>query len=61
MSKVLRKIIGVVFIILGILALVTPFTPGSWLVFVGFGLLGFKLVFKNGKISLKKIFNKDKI
>ena len=53
-NDILKKIVGVVFIVLGVLALVTPFTPGSWLVFVGFGLLGFKLIFKNGKISFRK-------
>jgi len=49
-----RKILGVLLIIIGILALLTPFTPGSWLVFIGFGLLGFKLVFRDGKPFLKK-------
>jgi len=53
-----RKILGVLLIIIGILALLTPFTPGSWLVFIGFGFLGFKLVFKNGKPFLKKIISK---
>jgi len=53
-NDILRKIVGVTFIVLGVLALLTPFTPGSWLVFVGFGLLGFKLIFKNGKICLKR-------
>ncbi len=38
-----KKIIGVVFIILGFLALITPFTPGSWLIFVGLELLGLRL------------------
>jgi len=57
-NMTLRKIVGVVLIILGILALLTPFTPGSWLAFVGFGLLGFKLVSENGKWSLKKIISK---
>ena len=50
----LRKIVGVVLIILGVLALLTPFTPGSWLAFIGLGLLGFKLVSKDGKLSLKR-------
>jgi len=59
MSKILKKIIGIILIILGILALLTPFTPGSWLAFVGLGLLGFKLAFKNGKPFLKKVFHKD--
>ena len=38
--KLLRQITGVVLIIIGLLALVTPLTPGSWLVFVGGEMLG---------------------
>ncbi|MDR3642668.1 MAG: hypothetical protein P4L74_03530 [Candidatus Doudnabacteria bacterium] len=38
-----KKIVGVVFIILGFLALVTPFTPGSWLIFVGLELVGLRI------------------
>lgn len=40
-----KKTTGVLFIIAGLLALVTPFTPGSWLIFVGLGLLGFRVLF----------------
>ena len=38
-----KKVIGVVLIIVGLLALVTPLTPGSWLIFVGLELLGVHL------------------
>jgi hypothetical protein len=38
-----KKLVGVVLIILGFLALITPFTPGSWLIFVGLGWLGVRL------------------
>lgn len=38
-----KKIIGFILIILGFSALVTPFTPGSWLIFVGLEFLGFRL------------------
>lgn len=38
-----KKIVGVILIIIGFLALVTPFTPGSWLIFVGLELLGIRL------------------
>ena len=31
----LRKTLAIIFIILGIAALVTPFTPGSWLIPIG--------------------------
>ena len=40
-----KKTIGILLIVIGFLALVTPFTPGSWLVFVGLELLGFRLLF----------------
>lgn len=39
----MKKILGVVFIIIGLTALVTPFTPGSWLIFVGLESLGLRL------------------
>ena len=40
-----KKTIGILFIIIGLLALVTPFTPGSWLVFVGLEFLGIRILF----------------
>ncbi len=40
-----KKIIGVIFIIYGFIALITPFTPGSWLIFVGLEFLGVRLAF----------------
>ncbi|MCR4311393.1 MAG: hypothetical protein NUV54_02390 [Candidatus Taylorbacteria bacterium] len=40
-----RKVVGVTLIVIGFIALVTPFTPGSWLMFVGLEVLGFDLVF----------------
>ncbi|MBP6860029.1 MAG: hypothetical protein KBC38_00500 [Candidatus Pacebacteria bacterium] len=38
-----KKIVGVLCIIIGLLALITPLTPGSWLIFVGLTLLGITL------------------
>ena len=35
-----RKAIGVLLIFLGLLALMTPLTPGSWLAFIGLEFLG---------------------
>ena len=43
MSLLLKKVVGVILMIAGVLALVTPFTPGSWLIFVGAELLGLRL------------------
>ncbi len=39
-----KKVLGVVLILIGILALITPLTPGAWLALVGAELLGFRIV-----------------
>jgi len=44
MKKNFKKVLGVLLIIIGILALVTPFTPGSWLIFIGLELLGIRFL-----------------
>lgn len=41
----IKKMVGVILILIGLTALVTPFTPGSWLVFVGLELLGLRILF----------------
>ena len=45
MSPALKKAIGILLILIGLFALLTPFTPGSWLVFIGLELLGLRMVF----------------
>lgn len=40
----LKFFLGLLFVLLGLLALVTPLTPGSWLVFVGLELLGVRIL-----------------
>ena len=40
----LKKILGVILVIVGVLALFTPLTPGSWLAIIGLELLGWKTV-----------------
>ncbi len=47
MKKVTRKITGVILIVLGFLALVTPLTPGSWLILVGLELLGLRILLQD--------------
>jgi len=39
-----KKTIGVILIAIGFLALITPLTPGSWLIFVGLEFLGIDLL-----------------
>jgi len=40
----IKKTIGIVLILIGLAALFTPFTPGSWLAFIGLELLGFRIL-----------------
>jgi peptide-methionine (S)-S-oxide reductase len=50
-----KKIIGAVLVFVGLLALITPLTPGSWLIFVGLELLGIDLLLWD---RIKKWFGK---
>lgn len=47
MKPTLKKTIGVILIVLGLAALVTPFTPGSWLTLIGLELVGFGFLLEN--------------
>ncbi|MHC4693239.1 MAG: PGPGW domain-containing protein [Planctomycetota bacterium] len=40
MKKIARTSLGIICIILGFLALITPLTPGSWLILIGLEILG---------------------
>jgi translocator protein len=39
-----RRLLGVFFLVYGFIALVTPFTPGSWLIFIGAEILGIEFL-----------------
>jgi small-conductance mechanosensitive channel len=47
LKNILKKTIGVILIIVGLAALVTPLTPGSWLALIGLELLGFGFLLEN--------------
>lgn len=49
-KETLKKVLGVFLIIIGVIALVTPLTPGSWLAIIGLELLGLRYIFQE-KIS----------
>ncbi|MFH1370923.1 MAG: hypothetical protein ABII09_06520 [Planctomycetota bacterium] len=51
MKVITKKIIGVILIIVGLLALFTPFTPGSWLALIGLELVGIR------KFIFRKLLN----
>lgn len=46
-KKIIRITVGVILIILGLAALVTPFTPGSWLAVIGLEFLGLRVLLRN--------------
>ena len=52
MRRAFRIILGVVLIILGVAAALTPFTPGSWLAFVGLELLGLRILLQRKFLCL---------
>ncbi|MFA5830317.1 MAG: hypothetical protein WC878_00630 [Candidatus Paceibacterota bacterium] len=52
-----RKTVGILLLFVGFISLVTPLTPGSWLVFVGAELLGVRLLFLD---KIKARFMKKK-
>lgn len=47
MRHVAKNIVGIVLIVLGFLALITPFSPGSWLMLIGLELVGLRLLLEN--------------
>lgn len=55
--KTFKKILGIVFILIGLFALVTPLTPGAWLLLVGLEFLGIKILF----LDKFKFWNKNKV
>jgi len=52
MRKALRIILGVVLIIIGVVALLTPLSPGSWLALIGLEILGLRILFQRKLLSL---------
>ncbi len=54
MKHTVRKILGIVLIALGFLALVTPLTPGSWLIPIGLELLGLRLLLADKLLAWAK-------
>jgi len=51
MRRALKIALGIVLIILGVLALLTPLTPGSWLALIGLEILGLRLLVERKIIS----------
>jgi drug/metabolite transporter (DMT)-like permease len=52
MRRTLKIILGIFLIIIGVLALLTPLTPGSWLALIGLELLGLRILLERKIISI---------
>ncbi len=46
-KNIIKKTIGVILIVWGLIALVTPFTPGSWLAIIGLQMVGLGFLLEN--------------
>jgi len=61
LKNILKKTIGVILVIVGLIALVTPFTPGSWLALIGLEMLGFGFLLENRIVrAIKNKFKNSK-
>jgi hypothetical protein len=47
MRKAIRTVVGVILVLLGLAALLTPLTPGSWLIPIGLEFLGLRILLEN--------------
>jgi len=54
MKKIIRTVVGVILILLGFIALVTPLSPGSWLILVGLELLGLRILLQDKLLAWAK-------
>ena len=41
----IKKVVGVILILVGLAAFFTPLTPGSWIAIIGLELLGVRILF----------------
>lgn len=60
MKKIVKNSIGIICIILGFLALITPLTPGSWLILIGLEILGLGFLLDGRLSRFLKGKNKEK-
>jgi hypothetical protein len=52
MRRGLKIALGVFLVIVGVLALITPLTPGSWLALIGLEILGLRILLERKLISM---------
>ncbi|MBU2109860.1 hypothetical protein KKB71_02850 [Patescibacteria group bacterium] len=55
----IKKMIGVILILVGFTAFLTPLTPGSWLIFIGAELLGIRFLFRDKFLQWRRKINRQ--
>jgi sulfite exporter TauE/SafE len=61
MRRFLRIILGILLIILGLIAALTPFSPGSWLALIGLEMLGLRILLQRKFLSLLPLRYRDRV
>jgi hypothetical protein len=61
MRRSIRIVLGVVLIILGLVAALTPFSPGSWLALIGLEILGLRILLQRKFLSLLPAEYRDRV
>lgn len=61
MKRYLKKALGIILIILGFLALITPCSPGSWLILVGLEFLGLGFLLEDKLPAFLKSRHKSRL
>jgi len=52
MRRALKIVLGILLVLIGVLALLTPLTPGSWLALIGLEILGLRILLERKLISI---------
>jgi uncharacterized protein YqgC (DUF456 family) len=52
MRRAIKIVLGILLILVGVLALLTPLTPGSWLALIGLEILGIRILLERKLIHL---------
>lgn len=61
MIRIAKMFIGAILLVIGLVALLTPFTPGAWLIFVGLELLGIRLIIWGKDGHIRNPFQKQDV
>lgn len=53
---IVKRTVGVILVLLGLAALITPITPGSWLLLIGLEFLGLRIILRDWALKQKYLY-----